>query len=78
LPADQQPSDEPKHRNMPDEELLRLLVSQHHQRTQSAVAKDILDNWDIAREKFVKVFPNEYRRALNELAHEGRDQREAA
>ena len=78
LPADQQPSDEPKHRNMPDEELLRLLVSQHHQRTQSAVANDILDNWDTAREKFVKVFPNEYRRALNELAHEGRDQREAA
>jgi len=78
LPADQQPSDEPKHRNMPDEELLRLLVSQHHQRTQSTVAKDILDNWDTAREKFVKVFPNEYRRALNELAHEGRDQREAA
>jgi glutamate synthase (NADPH/NADH) large chain len=63
---------------MPDEELLRLLVSQHHQRTQSTVAKDILDNWDTAREKFVKVFPNEYRRALNELAHEGRDQREAA
>jgi glutamate synthase (NADPH/NADH) large chain/glutamate synthase (ferredoxin) len=26
-----------------------------------------LDNWDTARAKFVKVFPNEYKRALGEL-----------
>jgi glutamate synthase domain-containing protein 3 len=27
-----------------------------------------LDNWDQARAKFVKVSPNEYKRALGELA----------
>ena len=27
----------------------------------------MLDDWDAARAKFVKVFPNEYRRALTEL-----------
>jgi len=27
----------------------------------------LLDNWDTARAKFVKVFPNEYKRALGEL-----------
>ena len=27
----------------------------------------MLDNWDAARAKFVKVFPNEYRRALTEM-----------
>jgi glutamate synthase (NADPH/NADH) large chain/glutamate synthase (ferredoxin) len=26
-----------------------------------------LDNWDTARAKFVKVFPNEYKRALGEI-----------
>jgi glutamate synthase domain-containing protein 3 len=28
----------------------------------------LLDNWTEARGKFVKVFPNEYKRALGELA----------
>jgi glutamate synthase (NADPH/NADH) large chain/glutamate synthase (ferredoxin) len=28
----------------------------------------LLDNWAEARGKFVKVFPNEYKRALGELA----------
>jgi glutamate synthase domain-containing protein 3 len=32
------------------------------------MAKDILDNWDDNRARFVKVFPNEYRRALKEIA----------
>ena len=31
-------------------------------------AREILDNWDAARSRFVKVFPHEYRRALGELA----------
>jgi glutamate synthase (NADPH/NADH) large chain/glutamate synthase (ferredoxin) len=26
-----------------------------------------LDNWDVSRAKFVKVFPNEYKRALGEI-----------
>ena len=31
-------------------------------------ARDLLDNWAESRTKFVKVFPNEYKRALGELA----------
>jgi glutamate synthase (NADPH/NADH) large chain/glutamate synthase (ferredoxin) len=27
----------------------------------------LLDNWATARAKFVKVFPNEYKRALGEI-----------
>jgi glutamate synthase (NADPH/NADH) large chain/glutamate synthase (ferredoxin) len=27
----------------------------------------LLDNWAQARSKFVKVFPNEYKRALGEI-----------
>jgi glutamate synthase domain-containing protein 3 len=28
----------------------------------------MLDDWEAARGRFVKVFPNEYRRALTEMA----------
>ena len=31
-------------------------------------AKAILANWDAYREKFVKVYPHEYKRALTEMA----------
>ena len=31
------------------------------------VALAMLDDWEAARGRFVKVFPNEYRRALGEL-----------
>ena len=30
-------------------------------------ARDVLDHWSQARGRFVKVFPNEYRRALAEM-----------
>ena len=32
-----------------------------------ASGQSILDNWDKARTQFIKVMPNEYKRALNEL-----------
>jgi len=35
--------------------------------TGSTLAQELVDNWEIARRKFVKVFPNEYRRALSEM-----------
>ena len=31
-------------------------------------ARALLDNWNEARAKFVKVFPNEYKRALGDMA----------
>ncbi|GGA98570.1 glutamate synthase [Brucella endophytica] len=50
-----------------DEERLVQLISNHLHYTGSARAKDILDNWETYRPKFVKVMPVEYRRALEEM-----------
>jgi glutamate synthase (NADPH) large chain len=56
------------HRGLADEVLLKTLLEKHVQHTGSAQAKRILSDWATFRGKFVKVFPNEYRRALGELA----------
>lgn len=50
-----------------DEAILKKLLEDHHRWTGSQRARDILDHWAEARTKFIKVFPNEYRRALGEL-----------
>ena len=55
------------HQGQADEELLKALVEQHHSWTGSLRAREILDDWAGARAKFVKVFPNEYKRALGEI-----------
>jgi len=47
-----------------DDALVKKLIEDHHRWTGSRRARDILDHWGSARAKFVKVFPNEYRRAL--------------
>jgi glutamate synthase (NADPH/NADH) large chain len=57
-----------------DAERLRILVERHLLYTQSARARALLDGWDAALGKFVKIVPNDYRRALTEL----RAEREAA
>jgi glutamate synthase domain-containing protein 2/glutamate synthase domain-containing protein 1/glutamate synthase domain-containing protein 3 len=49
-----------------DEALLRELIERHLRFTGSTVALTLLDRWDTALTKFVKVFPHEYRRALSE------------
>ena len=68
LPATRQPVNEPMHRAQSDEVQLKDLVTRHAEYTGSARARDILANWDAYREKFVKVYPHEYKRALTELA----------
>ncbi|MBL8352586.1 MAG: glutamate synthase subunit alpha [Burkholderiaceae bacterium] len=55
------------HKDQADEELLKSLIEQHHSWTGSLRAREILDDWAGARAKFVKVFPNEYKRALGEI-----------
>ncbi|RZT95122.1 glutamate synthase-related protein [Rivibacter subsaxonicus] len=55
------------HKGVADEVLLRKLVEDHHRWTGSLRAREILDHWAGAREKFVKVFPSEYKRALKEM-----------
>jgi len=49
-----------------DIELLKKLIQEHHQFTDSSVAKKILDEWEETLPQFVKVFPRDYRRVLEE------------
>ncbi len=51
-----------------DDARLKKLIEDHHRWTGSRRAREILDQWGVMRFKFVKVFPNEYRRALAEMA----------
>ena len=60
------------HRGEADEAILRRLIENHARHTGSARARQILDNWASYRNRFVKVFPHEYRRALGELAEKQR------
>jgi glutamate synthase (NADPH/NADH) large chain len=60
------------HRGEADEVILRRLIESHARYTGSARARQILDNWASYRNRFVKVFPHEYRRALGELAEKQR------
>jgi glutamate synthase (NADPH/NADH) large chain/glutamate synthase (ferredoxin) len=55
------------HRSETDEQQLRKLLEDHNRWTGSRRARDLLDNWETARTRFIKVFPLEYRRALGEL-----------
>jgi glutamate synthase (NADPH/NADH) large chain len=64
-----------RHLGRADDELLRSLIEKHALQTGSERARHILANWGRYRSKFVKVMPNEYRRALKELAAQ---QKEAA
>ncbi len=47
-----------------DAERLRILVERHHLHTGSARARALLEDWDEALTRFVKVMPKDYRRAL--------------
>ncbi len=53
-----------------DAERLKILVERHHLHTGSARAAELLDNWDEAVTRFVKVMPVDYCRALADLAVE--------
>jgi glutamate synthase (NADPH/NADH) large chain len=53
-----------------DAERLRILVERHLLFTGSARARELLEDWDNALSRFVKVTPQDYRRALLELRAE--------
>ena len=50
-----------------DAERLRILVERHLLHTGSPCAKQILNDWDAALKKFVKVMPSDYAKALIDL-----------
>ena len=56
------------HRGQADETQLKKLIEDHHKWTGSLRAREILDQWSVARGRFVKVFPYEYKRALGQAA----------
>ncbi len=47
---------------------VQTLIKEHAQRTGSLVARNVLASWDRAAERFVKVMPRDYRRALEAAA----------
>jgi glutamate synthase (NADPH/NADH) large chain len=51
-----------------DREELHALVKKHYLYTDSAVAKRLMDDWDLALSQFVKVMPTDYKRVLAERA----------
>jgi len=59
-----------QHLNQPDEVTLLALINNHVKYTNSERAKGLLADWNNMRSKFVKVMPNEYKRALIELAED--------
>ena len=64
------------HMGLADEQVLKTLIGNHARYTGSVQARRILERWVEYRARFVKIFPNEYRRALGELA--ARQRRRAA
>jgi glutamate synthase (NADPH/NADH) large chain len=68
MPANRHAVGEPLHRGIADETQLKDLITRHGEYTGSQTAKKILANWDVYREKFVKIYPHEYKRALTEIA----------
>ncbi|RJP69286.1 MAG: glutamate synthase subunit alpha [Comamonadaceae bacterium] len=55
------------HNGLSDEAQLKKLLEEHNRWTGSKRARELLDTWAQSRGKFVKVFPNEYKRALGEI-----------
>ncbi|HZZ72962.1 MAG TPA: glutamate synthase large subunit [Pirellulales bacterium] len=53
-----------------DCEIVRKFVRRHVEFTGSAKGQYVLDHWNRLQEKFVKVFPRDYKRALAEMKKE--------
>jgi glutamate synthase domain-containing protein 3 len=54
-----------------DVEYLQNILRKHFDYTRSGRAEEILRKWDTYAPKFVKVFPTEYREALEKMAAQG-------
>jgi glutamate synthase (NADPH/NADH) large chain len=52
--------------DLEDLELLQRLIGNHYDFTGSTVARAILDDWQTAQKRFVKVMPRDYKRVLEE------------
>jgi len=50
-----------------DAKLLKLLISRHYKYTKSSIAEKILNTWEDSLDRFVKVFPIDYKMALERI-----------
>jgi glutamate synthase (ferredoxin) len=53
-----------------DKNDLKQLIESHQKYTESTLATKFLDNWNINVKHFIKVFPTDYKKALERLAKE--------
>ncbi|MFC5044813.1 glutamate synthase large subunit [Aquimarina hainanensis] len=53
-----------------DKKELKALIENHYNATLSPLAQRILENWETALSKFIKIFPEEYKQALKRLEEE--------
>jgi glutamate synthase (NADPH) large chain len=58
-----------------DREFLRDAVSRHYSETESAVARTLLADWDVAVERFGKIMPKDFKRVLQAREAAERDGR---
>lgn len=56
--------------NYEDIATLRMMIQQHQRHANSSLAKEILSNFDELLPRFVKVFPRDYKRVLENLKAE--------
>ena len=42
------------------------MITNHYKYTESTVAKRVLDNWNTLLPQFIKVYPTDYRRVIEE------------
>ena len=61
-------ADDAQHLKRSDTDIICDLLQKHLRYTQSPKAKLILADWDSWREKFIKITPHEYARALAHMA----------
>ncbi len=57
-----------------DINVLRNMIIKHFEKTNSKVAKKVLDNWMEIQSQFIKVFPKDYQRVLAKINSENRDE----
>jgi glutamate synthase (NADPH/NADH) large chain len=50
-----------------DKEQILQLLRKHQMLTESKVASFLLNNWDQEASNFIKVYPKEYKRVLNQV-----------
>jgi len=53
---------------------LRSMLEKHLKYTESAVAKKILDNWNIELPRFIKVYPTDFRKVIEEAGEIKKDE----